>query len=174
MQSVLCASDEKPGCPPKLEFVTLITFARSVGPQCIHHLMAKHNQSTWRATRALVLGALLIGVNAALIWTLEHTDIVAFSVVLLFSSLSVFALSRLLWPTLSSTHHIDGQDSPTGRGEAEQPQDGLSHGLSGETGLEVLKSAADELSQWWPMSKRVNGSRRPDNDPTLIDRGSPQ
>jgi hypothetical protein len=54
--------------------------------------MTKHTQWTWRAVRALVLGALLIGVNAVLIWTLEHTDIVAFAIVLLFNSLSVFAL----------------------------------------------------------------------------------
>jgi len=85
--------------------------------------MTKYTQWTWRAARALVLGALLIGVNAVLIWTLEHTDIVAFAIVLLFSSLSVFALCRLLWPTLRSTHHIDDQDAPTGRSEAEQPQD---------------------------------------------------
>jgi membrane protein implicated in regulation of membrane protease activity len=85
--------------------------------------MAKHTQWTWRAARALVLGALLIGVNAVLIWTLEHTDIVAFAIVLLFSSLSVFALYRLLWPTLRSTHHIDDQGAPTGRSEAGQPQD---------------------------------------------------
>jgi membrane protein implicated in regulation of membrane protease activity len=80
--------------------------------------MAKHTQWTWRAARALVLGALLIGVNAVLIWTLEHTDIVAFAIVLLFSSLSVFALYRLLWPTLRSTRYVADQDAPTGRSEA--------------------------------------------------------
>jgi hypothetical protein len=42
--------------------------------------MAKHTQWTWRAARAVALGALLIGVNAVLIWTLEHTDIVAFAI----------------------------------------------------------------------------------------------
>jgi predicted membrane-bound mannosyltransferase len=46
--------------------------------------------------RAMMLGPLLIGVNALLIWTLEHTDIVAFAVVLVFGSLIVLAFSRLL------------------------------------------------------------------------------
>jgi hypothetical protein len=54
--------------------------------------------------RALVLGPLIIGVNAVVIWTLEHTDIVAFAIVFVFSNLIVFAVSRLLWRTLSSTH----------------------------------------------------------------------
>jgi hypothetical protein len=71
--------------------------------------------------RALVLGPLIIGVNALVIWTLEHTDIVAFTIVFVFSSLIVFAVSRLLWRTLSSTHRIDDQDSPGGRSEA-QPE----------------------------------------------------
>jgi hypothetical protein len=43
--------------------------------------MAKHTKWTWRAARALVLGAFLIGFNAVLIWTLEHTDILAFVIV---------------------------------------------------------------------------------------------
>jgi len=34
--------------------------------------MAKNNPWTWRATQILVLGALLIGGSAVLIWTLEH------------------------------------------------------------------------------------------------------
>jgi len=42
--------------------------------------------------------------------------------------------------------------------------------LSGGTGLEVLKPAADDLLQRWPVSKRVNSSRTPDDDPTLIER----
>jgi hypothetical protein len=112
--------------------------------------MAKHTQWTWRAARALVLGALLIGVNAVLIWTLEHTDIVASAIVLLFSSLSVFALYRLLWPTLSSTYHIDHQDGPTDRGEVEQPQDQIEPWPSGET--------ADDLLRRLPVSKSVNNS----------------
>jgi hypothetical protein len=42
--------------------------------------------------------------------------------------------------------------------------------LSGEAGLEVLKPAADDLLQRWPVSKRVNSSRAPDDDPTLIEK----
>jgi hypothetical protein len=120
--------------------------------------MTKHTQWTWRAARALVLGVLLIGVNAVLIWTLEHTDIVAFAIVLLFSSLSVFALYRLLWLTLRSTRHIADQDAPTGRSEAGQPQDQIEPWPSGETRLEVLKPADDDLLQRLPVSKSVNSS----------------
>ena len=128
--------------------------------------MAKHTQRTWRAARALVLGALLIGVNAVLIWTLEHTDIVAFAIVLLFSSLSVFALYRLLWPTLRSTRHIADQDAPTGCSEVEQPQDQIEPWPSGETRLEVFKpAAADDLLQRLPVSKSVNSSGE---RPTMI------
>jgi hypothetical protein len=32
------------------------------------------------------------------------------------------------------------------------------------------KKALDEMLQRWPVSKRVNSSRAPDDDPTLIDR----
>jgi len=85
--------------------------------------------------------------------------------VLLFSSLSVFALCRLLWPTLRSTHHIDDQDAPTDRSEAEQPQDQTEPWPSGVTGLEVLKPAADDLLQRLPVSKRVNSSGE---RPTMI------
>jgi putative SOS response-associated peptidase YedK len=42
--------------------------------------------------------------------------------------------------------------------------------LSGCAGLELLKPAADDLLQRRPVSKRVNSSRAPDEDPTLIDR----
>jgi hypothetical protein len=125
----------------------------------------KYNRWNWRAAQALVLGALLIGVNAVLIWTLEHTDIVAFAVVLLFSSLSIFALFRLLWPTLRSTHLIDDRDAPTGRSKAKQPQDQIEPWPSGETRLEVLKPAADDLLQRLPVSKRVNSSGE---RPTMI------
>jgi hypothetical protein len=127
--------------------------------------MTKHTQWTRRAARALVLGALLIGVNAVLIWTLENTDIVAFAIVLLFSSLSVSALYRLLWPTLRSTRHIADQDAPTGRSEAGQPQDQIEPWPSGETRLEVLKPAADDLLQRLPVSKSVNSSGE---RPTMI------
>jgi putative SOS response-associated peptidase YedK len=42
--------------------------------------------------------------------------------------------------------------------------------LAGEAGLEVLKPAPDDLLQRWPVSKRVNSSRAPDDDATLIDK----
>jgi putative SOS response-associated peptidase YedK len=46
--------------------------------------------------------------------------------------------------------------------------------LSGAAGLELLKPAPDDLLQRWPVSKRVNSSRAPDDDPTLIERISIQ
>jgi hypothetical protein len=42
--------------------------------------------------------------------------------------------------------------------------------LSGKAGLELLKPAAENVLQKWPVSRRVNSSRAPDDDPTLIDR----
>ena len=42
--------------------------------------------------------------------------------------------------------------------------------LSGAAGLELLKPAPEDLLQRWPVSKRVNSSKAPDDDPTLIDR----
>jgi putative SOS response-associated peptidase YedK len=42
--------------------------------------------------------------------------------------------------------------------------------LSGEAGVELLKPAADDLLQRWLVSKRVNSSKAPADDPTLIDR----
>ena len=42
--------------------------------------------------------------------------------------------------------------------------------LSGKAGLELLKPAAESLLQKWSASKRVNSSRAPDDDPTLIDK----
>jgi putative SOS response-associated peptidase YedK len=42
--------------------------------------------------------------------------------------------------------------------------------LSGKAGLELLKPAAENVLQKWPVSKRVNSSRAPDDDPTLIDK----
>jgi predicted MFS family arabinose efflux permease len=72
--------------------------------------------------RALVLGPLLVSVNALLIWTLGHTDIVAFVIVFVFSSLIVFAIYQLLSRALSSTYRIDGQESPTDRSEEDAPQ----------------------------------------------------
>jgi putative SOS response-associated peptidase YedK len=42
--------------------------------------------------------------------------------------------------------------------------------LSGEAGIELLKPAPDDLLQRWPVSKRVNSSKAPAEDATLIDR----
>ncbi len=41
--------------------------------------------------------------------------------------------------------------------------------LSGRASIEVLKPAADDVLQKWPVSKRVNSSRARDDDETLID-----
>ena len=38
-----------------------------------------------------------------------------------------------------------------------------------EGGKALLKPAANDLLQKWPVSKRVNSSRAPDDDPTLIE-----
>jgi hypothetical protein len=46
--------------------------------------------------------------------------------------------------------------------------------LSGEAGVELLRPAADYLLQRWPVSKRVNSSKAPADDPTLIDRIEPK
>ena len=40
----------------------------------------------------------------------------------------------------------------------------------GKAGLELLKPAAEDVLQRWPVSKRVKSSRAPDDDPTLIDK----
>lgn len=42
--------------------------------------------------------------------------------------------------------------------------------LSGVAGLELLKPAPEDMLQRWPVSRRVNSSKAPDDDPTLIDR----
>jgi putative SOS response-associated peptidase YedK len=42
--------------------------------------------------------------------------------------------------------------------------------LSGKAGLKLLKPAAENVLQKRPVSKRVNSSRAPDDDPTLIER----
>jgi hypothetical protein len=39
----------------------------------------------------------------------------------------------------------------------------------GEAGTELLKPAADDVLQRWPVSKRVNSSRADAEDATLID-----
>ena len=41
--------------------------------------------------------------------------------------------------------------------------------LTGEAGPELLKPAADDVLQRWPVSKRVNSSRADAEDSTLID-----
>ncbi len=41
--------------------------------------------------------------------------------------------------------------------------------LRGEAGLEILKPAANEALQRWPVSMRVNSSRTSDEDATLIE-----
>jgi putative SOS response-associated peptidase YedK len=42
--------------------------------------------------------------------------------------------------------------------------------LSGAAGVELLKPAPEDMLQRWPVSKRVNSSKAPDDDPTLVDR----
>jgi putative SOS response-associated peptidase YedK len=42
--------------------------------------------------------------------------------------------------------------------------------LSGKANLELLKPAAEDALQRWPVSKRVNSSRAPDDDAKLIDK----
>ena len=42
--------------------------------------------------------------------------------------------------------------------------------LTGKAGTEMLRPAANDYLQAWPVSKRVNSSRAPDDDPSLIDR----
>jgi putative SOS response-associated peptidase YedK len=50
-----------------------------------------------------------------------------------------------------------------------QPSD-FDDWLAGNAGGELLKSAANDYLQTWPVSRRVNSSRAPGDDPTLIDR----
>jgi putative SOS response-associated peptidase YedK len=52
---------------------------------------------------------------------------------------------------------------------AEQCSKDFEPWLSGEAGIELLKPAPDDLLQRWPVSKRVNSSKTPGDDPTLID-----
>jgi putative SOS response-associated peptidase YedK len=42
--------------------------------------------------------------------------------------------------------------------------------LTGEAGVELLSPAPDDMLQRWAVSKRVNSSKAPADDPTLIDR----
>jgi putative SOS response-associated peptidase YedK len=41
--------------------------------------------------------------------------------------------------------------------------------LCGAAGVEILKPAPDDMLQRWPVSKRVNSSRAPADDPNLIE-----
>ena len=41
--------------------------------------------------------------------------------------------------------------------------------LSGEAGVEMLKPVANDVLRRWPVSKRVNSSRAPADDPTLME-----
>jgi putative SOS response-associated peptidase YedK len=50
-----------------------------------------------------------------------------------------------------------------------QPQD-FDGWLAGTTGTELLKPASDDYLQVWPVSRRVNSSRAPNDDPALIER----
>ena len=50
-----------------------------------------------------------------------------------------------------------------------QPQD-FDAWLAGGDSAELLKPAPDDYLQVWPVSRRVNSSRAPSDDPALIDR----
>lgn len=50
-----------------------------------------------------------------------------------------------------------------------QPKD-FQPWLAGDAGTELLRPADNDYLQTWPVSRRVNSSRAPDDDPTLIDR----
>jgi hypothetical protein len=43
------------------------------------------------------------------------------------------------------------------------------HTQAGTAGAELLKAAPNDYLQVWPVSKRVNSSRAPGDDPALID-----
>ena len=42
--------------------------------------------------------------------------------------------------------------------------------LAGNAGSELLKPAPNDYLQAWPVSRRVNSSRAPGDDQTLVDR----
>ena len=42
--------------------------------------------------------------------------------------------------------------------------------LSGSAGVEVLATWAQKSLRVWPVSRRVNSSRTPSDDPTLIEK----
>ena len=41
--------------------------------------------------------------------------------------------------------------------------------LTGTAGLDILKPAANDVLQCWPVSRRANSSRAPDDDASLIE-----
>jgi putative SOS response-associated peptidase YedK len=45
--------------------------------------------------------------------------------------------------------------------------------LAGIGGTELLKPAANDYLQAWPVSRRVNSSRAPGDDPTLLSKLPP-
>jgi putative SOS response-associated peptidase YedK len=49
-----------------------------------------------------------------------------------------------------------------------QPKD-FDSWLAGSAGSELLKPAPNDYLQTWPVSRRVNSSRAPSDDPTLIE-----
>jgi len=49
-----------------------------------------------------------------------------------------------------------------------QPED-FPRWLAGTAGAEMLKPALDDYLQVWPVSRRVNSSRAPSDDPNLIE-----
>ena len=49
-----------------------------------------------------------------------------------------------------------------------QPKD-FDGWLTGTAGAELLKPAASDYLQTWPVSRRVNSSRAPSDDQTLIE-----
>ena len=50
-----------------------------------------------------------------------------------------------------------------------QPKD-FDGWLAGAAGTELLKPAANDYLQAWPVSRRVNSSRSASDDPTLIEK----
>jgi putative SOS response-associated peptidase YedK len=54
-----------------------------------------------------------------------------------------------------------------------QPED-FDLWLNGTVGIEMLKPVANDYLQVWPVSRRLNSSRSPGDDPTLIDQVAAQ
>ena len=52
-----------------------------------------------------------------------------------------------------------------------QPKD-FDRWLTGTAGAELLKPAANDYLQAWPVSRRVNSSRAPGDDSTLIEQNA--